>query len=434
LLPALACLCVAVTRASAGLDTHYRVIDLGGPPAGSGVFALSPEGFAAGYVLVGPSTTHAVVFEDGQVRDIGTLGGNASLANAVANGGRVAGWARLPGDVVRHAFLYSDGAMRDLGSLGGSVSNAFAVNDAGMVAGSSFLADERTEVPFLWTAAGGMRAIEVPPGAGAAALALNDQGEVAGFWADDGATIYPFVTHAGLVETLPSLGGWASKAYALSSSGEYVAGYSLTADANPFFHAVVWRNGQIHDFGALEGRHSGAFGVNDAGIVVGHSYRLNDVQAAVVFTDSLLLDLNTTIDDTLHWHLNMATGITNDGIISGLGRLDGVPRAFVLVPQRLHDIPWAPLTVTRLGARAFPMPLRGSGTLELDLPRRAHCRVALFDLGGRRVADLADGEFPAGRPGIALTSELLGRLGAGVYYARIDSDLGVHTQRLVVLR
>src|SRR5437588_514051 len=56
------------------------------------------------------------------VTDLGTLGGSTSRAGAINQSGQVIGDAMLPGDAVTHAFLWENGVMRDLGTLGGSVS------------------------------------------------------------------------------------------------------------------------------------------------------------------------------------------------------------------------------------------------------------------------------------------------------------------------
>ena len=60
--------------------------------------------------------------------DIGTLGGDWSVGNAINSAGQIVGQAYLPGNVQAHAFLYSGGEMKDLGALGGFYSSALAVN------------------------------------------------------------------------------------------------------------------------------------------------------------------------------------------------------------------------------------------------------------------------------------------------------------------
>src|SRR2546430_5431430 len=68
--------------------------------------------------------------------DLGTLGGNFSIARALNAAGQVAGFSNTAsGD--QHAFLWDGTTMRDLGTLGGNLSNATtALNAAGQVARS----------------------------------------------------------------------------------------------------------------------------------------------------------------------------------------------------------------------------------------------------------------------------------------------------------
>src|SRR6185437_4510983 len=47
-------------------------------------------------------------------------------------------------------FLWQNGRMRDLGTLGGTMGVANWLNDAGEVVGSSSLAGDHTTHPFLW--------------------------------------------------------------------------------------------------------------------------------------------------------------------------------------------------------------------------------------------------------------------------------------------
>ena len=69
------------------------------------------------------------------VTDLGTLpGGNSSGAKAINLGGEVTGWA-YSNSTTANVFLYSNGAMQDLGSLGGDYSIARAINDRGQIVG-----------------------------------------------------------------------------------------------------------------------------------------------------------------------------------------------------------------------------------------------------------------------------------------------------------
>jgi probable HAF family extracellular repeat protein len=70
---------------------------------------------------------HAFLYSDGRVQDLGALGTNpnsASYATGLNEHGQIVGYSEIvPNNGVEqsvyHAFLYSDGQMRDLGTLGG---------------------------------------------------------------------------------------------------------------------------------------------------------------------------------------------------------------------------------------------------------------------------------------------------------------------------
>src|SRR5262249_46497501 len=70
------------------------------------------------------------------ITDLGTLGGELSLAAGLNASGQVAGTAETEKGEL-HAFRYDGGRMIDLGALGGFSSNAGAINDRGWVVGTA---------------------------------------------------------------------------------------------------------------------------------------------------------------------------------------------------------------------------------------------------------------------------------------------------------
>ena len=171
---------------------------------------------------------HAIVWEDGGVMDLGTLGGPCSIASAIDEGGvHVAGSADVASAAEcssqLHAFLWRAGEMIDLGTLGGPRSNSSDVNKNGVVVGNADT-DNCVEGPF--------------------GLECETRG---------------FRWHRGTMEDLGTLGGANSFANAVNNRG-VIVGSSETGETRtvevpwpPFTeeqqitHAVIWMDGTAHD-------------------------------------------------------------------------------------------------------------------------------------------------------------------------------------------
>lgn len=94
---------------------------------------------------------HAVLWENGKVKDLGSLGGAFSnVAYAINNHGQVVGISDLAGDTTAHAFSWQNGTMTDLGTLPGDFfSVAFSINNRGQVVGESCDVNFNCRA-FLW--------------------------------------------------------------------------------------------------------------------------------------------------------------------------------------------------------------------------------------------------------------------------------------------
>nr|CRI51976.1 Uncharacterized protein BN1224_UZG1_B_01250 [Chlamydia pneumoniae] len=98
----------------------------------SSAHAVSKDGsFIVGEFISEENEVHAFVYHNGVIKDIGTLGGDYSVATGVSRDGKVIVGHSTRTDGEYRAFKYVDGRMIDLGTLGGSASFAFGVSDDG---------------------------------------------------------------------------------------------------------------------------------------------------------------------------------------------------------------------------------------------------------------------------------------------------------------
>jgi uncharacterized membrane protein len=209
----------------------------------------------------------------GEVRLLPLEGGTASVSIALNDRGVVLGsvqdldWTPTIWDV-------QAGTSRRLTVL----DDAQAINNRGWVAGTALhMEPSRASRPLVWQPSGSLVELPFLPGDDSALVTgINDKGVVVGtsmnvqledelfgapvVWTVRGRTICP-LTRPGALDT----------PFAISERGQIVGGYLTAGEAEDRpYRAVSW-SGCGSDPITLPGLPARAFGVNDAGTIVGHN-------------------------------------------------------------------------------------------------------------------------------------------------------------------
>lgn len=208
--------------------------------AGSGIVELPlPDGLDSGVAY--------------DINDAGQITGGGAPGDECewSTGGRVLVWTVDPtGEVVE---------VRDLGSLGGAGAIGHGITALGDVVGVLWEAGDQEPQSFLWSE----HAVQILP-AGGEALAVNDDGTVAGEWSG----------RAGVWSTagLQVIGPLGSVAHGLNNDG-VVVGEVLSGLDGERGLGFVFEDGTSSPLEALSGIDgSRSRGINAHGVVVGESY------------------------------------------------------------------------------------------------------------------------------------------------------------------
>ena len=318
--------------------------------------------------VFGTNAVGGVLWKDGQIIDLGTLGGPSSSADEINGRGQVVGFALdaisdpvsivyfglagLTNGTQTRAYLWEDGVMQDLGTLGGPDAVALFVNERGQVAGFSYTNSTLNPVtglptthPFVWTKETGMKDLGSLGGslgwANSESGGFNNRGEMIGISNVAGDMIaHPFLWDGEKLIDLntATIGGNPVTANEISDAGEVIG---TAVFPNGASDAYLWKDGAAVNLGTLPGDClSEAFAINGRRQIIGASVNcVSGATRSFLWENGSMVDLSSLISSGSSLRLVETRAINDRGEIAGIGVPPGCTvidtkcgHAFVLIP------------------------------------------------------------------------------------------------------
>lgn len=351
-----------------GAQSFYAVTDLGPGRA----HAVSEQGHAAGETELRNGDLHAFVWTPDGLTDLGTLGGRSSRAFDINDRGEVVGEADTTnGDSV--ACRWSGAEAHEVPGA----ATIYAVNNSGAMAGVM------NESAVYWSSSDAPPTLITATGAIGIAFGLSDGGRIVGQaeTADPDERVSRAFAYAnGVAAGLVELGrGLSSSAQAVNERGQ-VAGFFEPARGRT--HAFLFEGGEMRDLDTMNNAYSAAYGINDKGDVVGVMFSSpNDDDQAFIASGGSMYNLNDLLDTREDWNLVEAWDINDAGQIAGYGIKDGRDHAFLLTPLEGSgkSLPRVRLADPANGA---PLPEPASVNLSAEVRSDAAIKRVVFYANG----------------------------------------------------
>jgi probable HAF family extracellular repeat protein len=352
--------------------------------------------------LPGDMVIHGFFWEKGVMADLGTLGGpnsNAPEAWPPNNRGDVAGFSDtlipdpnaenfcfilgdFPNPYTCVPVVWRDGVITPLPTLGGNNGSALAINNRGDLAGvaETDIPDPTCVPPFvlhfepvIWRDGQPQRLPTVHGDPDGLIQGINDRGQAVGFTGSC-SPVHAVLWDRGKAIDLGTLGGAVFNiAFSINNRGQVVGESDVPGDVTN--HAFLWQSGVMTDLGTLPGDFTSiALSINNRTQIVGLSFDANGNVSPVLWQNGVIAGLNNLIPADSPLFLLEALGINDLGQIVGYG--------IQTASGEVHAYIAAPNSGSNSAARAVPvrerprivLPKNVRKMLEQQLRSRYHIR------------------------------------------------------------
>jgi hypothetical protein len=252
--------------------------------------------------VAGTCGNDAVIYANGALQDIGTVGTDRAVVEAINDSDEVTG--DLTTNTSSDLFLYANGTIQDLGY---PTFRPYAINGSGAIVGNcgivSGVTCEDPSQPFIagfLLSQGFLTVLVGPSGLPGYAAGINDSGQIT--YSDQGA-LYVYSANDGSWQPVGTLGGDYSFGASINAHGEVVGCSSVPGSGVSDMDMFLYRNGVIVD---VDGFISGPL--------------------------APYVSLRTPNASTI----NCSTFVNDGGSIVGLGtdsRTGSTPHAYLLTPS-----------------------------------------------------------------------------------------------------